>query len=71
MRVLEYKDGIVGFSQAEGVDLEDNLAFKFSQIEGREPIEGFVSITKGFEEHGRDTHDYKLLIALRGLLLVP
>ena len=68
--VVGYRDRVVGFYQGEGVDLDNTLALGFSQMEGVDPKEGVVLVVKGFEVHGRDTHDYKLLIAPRGLLHV-
>jgi hypothetical protein len=39
--------------------------------EGGDLVEVDASIARSFEVHGKDTHDYRLLIGLRGLLLVP
>jgi hypothetical protein len=44
-----------GFSQKEEVDL----------------VEVYTSIFGGFEEHGRDTHDWRLEMALYGLIHAP
>ena len=61
---VEYKDKVVGFPQREEVDLDITLVPRFSQKEGVHHVEGFVSVARGFEEHGKDAHDYRLLTLL-------
>jgi hypothetical protein len=62
--VVEYKDKVVGFSQAKGVDLDVTLVSGFSKKERGDVLEVDASMAKGFEVHGRDTHKQKLLIVL-------
>jgi hypothetical protein len=53
--IEEYKDRVVGFSQKEGVDLDEILALVtrgFSWKEGVDLVEGFSSVVQGFEVHG-------------------
>jgi hypothetical protein len=60
----EDNDKVVGFSWAEGVDLHVTLVLGFSPKEGGDLVEVDVLVARGFEVHGRDTHDYRVLTIL-------
>jgi hypothetical protein len=67
--VMSSSDRVVGFSQAEGVDLNDTLASRFSELEGGALVEIVASVARGFEVHERDFYAHNLMMTLYQLLL--
>jgi hypothetical protein len=48
-----------------------SIAKRFSQKEGIDLVEVFASVFKGFEVHGRDTHEFRLKMVLYRLMHAP